>query len=26
VARAAHGDPLGWIALVLLLATLFAFA
>ena len=26
VARAAHGDPLGWMALVLLLATLFAFA
>ena len=26
VARAGHGDPLGWIALILLLATLFAFA
>jgi len=26
VAGAGHGDPLGWIALVLLLATLFAFA
>ncbi len=26
VARAGNGDPLGWIALVLLLATLFAFA
>jgi hypothetical protein len=26
VARASTGDPLGWIALVLLLATLFAFA
>ena len=26
VARAGLGDPLGWIALILLLVTLFAFA